>query len=72
VTRAFCGDCGAQISYTHDDYRGERIDIATGTLDDPEAAPPLAHIFLQSRLSWMRGLDTLPGRYADFSPSSGQ
>ncbi len=72
VTRAFCGDCGAQLTYAHDDYGGERIDIAISTLDDPDIAPPQAQIFVSSRLSWMADLGALPERAPDVSPSSGQ
>ena len=69
VTRTFCGDCGSQLTYAHDDYRGERIDIATATLDDPSLAPPTAQIFIESRLPWMASLNALPERAPDFSPS---
>jgi len=59
--REFCGRCGAQITYAHE-QRADEIDITTASLDDPNAAAPLEHIWVGSRLAWMSGLDTLPDR----------
>jgi hypothetical protein len=59
VLRGFCATCGSTLTYQHDSYPGE-IDIATASLDDPEAAPPQDHTFAAERLSWMRVNDGLP------------
>jgi hypothetical protein len=58
--RTFCGACGTQLTFVHADYRGERIDVTTASLDDPEAVPPVEHIWTRSRLAWMTTLDSLP------------
>ena len=63
--RQFCGACGTQLTFAEHAYEGRRIDIATASLDDPEAAPPSVHIYVHSRLGWMRGLDALPERQGD-------
>jgi len=60
--RAFCGTCGCQLTFIHADYDGKRIDVTTASLDDPEAAPPVEHIWTRSRLAWMDALDGLPER----------
>ncbi|MGI8839313.1 MAG: GFA family protein [Caulobacteraceae bacterium] len=57
--REFCGVCGTQLTFVHEDY-GDRIDITTASLDDPHAAPPVEHIWTRSRLDWMTRLDALP------------
>jgi len=59
VLRGFCATCGSTLTYQHDHYPDE-IDIATASLDDPEAAPPQDHTFTAERLSWMRMNDGLP------------
>jgi hypothetical protein len=59
VERGFCGACGTQLTYRHDDYRDE-IDVATASLDDPELAPPDDHTFASQRLSWLKLADGLP------------
>ena len=53
--RLFCGDCGSQLAFLHDEAPNE-IDITWATLDDPEAWPPLAHIWTASRLHAMDDL----------------
>jgi hypothetical protein len=62
AVREFCAVCGTQLTFTHANYRGERIDVTTASLDDPHAAPPVEQIWTRSRLGWMTGLDRLPER----------
>lgn len=38
IRRGFCGDCGTPLSFETVD--SDEIEVATGTLDDPELAPP--------------------------------
>ncbi|QJE03520.1 GFA family protein [Massilia forsythiae] len=59
VERAFCGRCGTQLTYRHDDIPGE-VDITTCSLDDPEQAAPQDHTFAARRLRWLRVDDGLP------------
>ena len=51
VTRTFCGRCGSQIVYRHDDAPA-LIELTTATLDDPEVFPPTREIWLSHRVSW--------------------
>lgn len=59
VARGFCARCGTTHSWGSAKSPG-RIDIATATLDDPALAPPADHIWVRSRLRWMRCEDGLP------------
>lgn len=59
VLRGFCGTCGTTLTF-QDDQHPDDIDIATASLDDPEAVPPRDHTFAAERLSWMRMGDGLP------------
>lgn len=38
IQRGFCGDCGTPLSF--ESVGSDEIEVATGTLDDPELAPP--------------------------------
>jgi len=59
VERGFCGACGTQLTYRHDDYADE-VDVTTCSLDDPEACAPEDHTFAARRLHWLRVADGLP------------
>ena len=50
--RTFCGACGTSLTYEHAE-RANEIDIATGSLDDPEQFPPNRDVFPEEKLSWV-------------------
>ncbi|MEC9344010.1 MAG: GFA family protein [Pseudomonadota bacterium] len=60
IRRGFCGTCGTPLTY---DWGGD-LEIAIGTLDDPEAAPPSIQVNLTDRLSFVDRLHELPVRGA--------
>jgi len=51
VTRQFCNRCGTALTYQSGRHP-EKIDITTASLDDPEAYPATAEVWLEHRLSW--------------------
>jgi hypothetical protein len=57
--RSFCGRCGTQLTFEHQDFPGE-IDITTCSLDDPNVLPPKDHTWTRSRLDWIALADKLP------------
>ncbi len=59
VDRRFCGACGTHVAYTTTDDPGY-IDVATATLDDPNAFPPTHHSWLSHDLDWVAFGDGLP------------
>jgi hypothetical protein len=59
VRRMFCGACGTPLTYEHQDS-AESIDIATCSLDEPNAFPPTHHSWLSHDLDWVRFGDGLP------------
>lgn len=59
VERRFCGQCGAQLAYTCAGDEGF-IDVATATLDKPDAYPPAHHSWLSHDIKWIRFGDGLP------------
>lgn len=49
--RGFCPDCGSPLTF-QSRHSPDEIDIAVGSLNDPELARPVAHIWVKRRLSW--------------------
>jgi hypothetical protein len=62
VTRTFCGRCGTPLTYHKASY-GQAIDVTTCSLDDPNAFPPMVHLWTSHRLAWVQlaaGIPCLP------------
>ena len=58
VVRGFCAQCGTPLSY---DYGGD-LEIAIGSLDNPEVAAPVLQVNPADRLSFFATLHVLPVR----------
>jgi hypothetical protein len=59
VARGFCSDCGSSLTYeaTHfPDY----VQIHIGSLDDPGAIEPQAHVHCAEKIEWFNVNDRLP------------
>ena len=56
--RGFCGDCGTPLSL--ENFDDNQIEIATGTLDEPELAPPTLQINHRYACSFTDGIGELP------------
>ena len=63
VARGFCRDCGTPM-FLHEDGYGP-IEIAIGTLDDPNACAPDHVVGIESKLHWADRLPTLPAKRTD-------
>ena len=59
VTRTFCRDCGTPLTYAHADSPAT-VDVATCSLDRPDAFPPTHHSWLSHDVAWVRFGDGLP------------
>ena len=73
VVRTFCGTCGTQLTYRHDDDP-DTIDVTTVTLDDPERFAPTREIWLEDKIAWEtldERLDHYPRSRAEGKNSSG-
>jgi hypothetical protein len=65
--RGFCAACGTPLTFRYLDT--DRISVTIGSLDQPEAAPPVVHDGFEARLGWLDRLDGLPGvRTEDAEP----
>jgi len=67
-TRTFCSLCGAPLTI-HVRHQHDEIDIAAGTLDDPEEVAPSFHIYAAEAPSWMPMMAFLP-RYKALRPTT--
>lgn len=61
--RGFCPSCGTPLTFEVDG--ADAIDIAIGTLDQPELAPPAIQVGLEGKLGFVASLESLPIRSAD-------
>jgi hypothetical protein len=67
VTRRFCGNCGTSLTYERDE--SDFLDVAVGSVDDPEAVRPAHHVYDSRRIEWVDVADQLP-RYEKGRPGS--
>lgn len=56
--RGFCPDCGSPLIFRT--LKEDWLSIQTGTLDDPELAPPSGHYGIEGKISWLQLNDNLP------------
>ena len=53
VVRSFCGRCGSPLTYRRKDTP-DALDVMTMSLDDPGAAPPTFHVWVDEAQDWDR------------------
>lgn len=56
--RGFCRDCGTPLSL--ENFDDDQVEVATGTLDNPELAPPTMQINHRYACSFSDGIGSLP------------
>jgi hypothetical protein len=56
--RGFCRDCGTPLTYRF--LASGNISVTACSLDDPEAVRPERQYGVESKLSWLSTLDSLP------------
>jgi hypothetical protein len=59
VERTFCGRCGTPLTYRHTRRAGE-VDLTIGSLDQPDIAVPVDHIWMVDAPVWDKPADGLP------------
>ena len=68
VHRAFCGQCGTPLTYRNT-TRPQEIDVTICSLERPEGATPVDHIWMQDAPAWDRPRDGLPQHAASRKPA---
>ena len=58
VWRVFCRDCGTRILSKRAD--GSGVGVGLASFDDPNAYAPTEHIFVSSKVDWLKLDDGLP------------
>lgn len=56
ASRGFCSACGSTLTYQVTG-NNDQLDVAGGTLDDPDIAPPTFQIFRKDSPRFMHGFD---------------
>ena len=59
VTRGFCPNCGSSLTYEAI-HLPDYIQVHIGTLDDPNAITPQAHVHFAEKIEWFDVNDQLP------------
>jgi hypothetical protein len=57
--RGFCANCGSTLTM-HEEVLSSRVQVAVGSLDEPERARIDDHVWTEQQLSWFRIADDLP------------
>ena len=60
--RGFCAECGGTLSM-HEEVLPDRVQVALGSLDEPERVKIDDHVWTDERIAWFDVKDDLP-RYA--------
>lgn len=59
--RHFCADCGTGLFYVSEAYLPGKIDVASATLDDPDAImAPQAQVQTAERIGWLEAAHASP------------
>ena len=66
--RTFCPSCGAQITFWSTRHTDE-IDVTLGSLDHPERHPADRHVWVESKVPWLRLDEALPA-HVGFTPAA--
>ena len=59
VVRSFCRECGSPLTYRQD-AKPDKLDIMTGSLDDPNQLLPAFRVWTSHALAWAPLGDGLP------------
>jgi hypothetical protein len=57
--REFCGTCGTQICF-RESKSAQTVDVNSGALDEMELVAPDHHIYIGSRVEWLKLDDEFP------------
>ena len=56
--RGFCSICGSTLTM-HEEVLGDRVQVAVGSLDEPQRVHPDDHVWTQDQLPWFEIKDQL-------------
>ena len=57
--RGFCSNCGSTLTM-HEDILRDRVQVAVGSLDEPERVRIDDHVWTEQQLPWFQITDELP------------
>jgi hypothetical protein len=71
ATRGYCRECGTPLSFSYD-LPEARIYVTIGSMDDPELAAIEIQYGIESKLSWVRFCENIPGERTAGTPETAQ
>ncbi|MDH3671754.1 MAG: GFA family protein [Gammaproteobacteria bacterium] len=57
--RGFCSQCGSTVTM-HEEVLSDRVQVAIGSLDQPDRVAVNDHVWTQDQISWLDVRDDLP------------
>ena len=66
--RGFCPKCGSTLMM-HEEIMGSYVQVAVGSLDEPDRVQVDDHVWTESQISWFDVKDDLP-RFSQNSPAA--
>jgi len=67
--RGYCRDRGAPLSFSYD-YPEAHFYVTSGSMDDPEAAPSLKQVGIESRVGWVKFCEDVPAEQTGEDPEA--
>jgi hypothetical protein len=71
ATRGYCRDCGTPLTFGYD-LPEARIYVTIGSLDDPEPAAVETQFGIESKISWVKFCENVPGVITGGTPEEAQ
>ncbi len=68
AARGFCAACGTPLTFAYTDT--DRMEVTTGSLDDPWSVGLVEHFGVESRMPWLKLADGLPEHRTGDNPDS--
>lgn len=70
ATRGFCARCGSPLTFRYVEGGRPMVDVTVASFDEPAAFPPTKHLWTESAIPWLSGMDTHLPRSAGSSGES--
>lgn len=64
ASRGFCAVCGSPLTFHYVEDGRPMVDVTVASFDDPAAFAPTKHLWSESAVPWLAGMDTHLPRFA--------
>ena len=64
ATRGFCARCGSPLTFRYVEDGRPMVDVTVASFDDPADLQPTKHLWTETAVPWLAGMDTHLPRFA--------